>query len=381
MPNAMIVFLIAALFTTSSFAQKNKILLIHANSTNVDIRDNGALRENAWTISPEIKPDRYVTNIRNSSVTFYTDLDSITFKAKPGKVIDFIILLNNKDTAHTQIAYEEVISYLNRLKKASKYNINEKRVIPKFTYQPASTPELLSLRTGFKLDSIAGAGSEISKMLNLCHWIHELIPHDGQHENPEIRNALSMITVCKKDQRGLNCRGLATVLNECYLAMGFKSRFLTCLPRDSNDTECHVINMVYSQDLQKWIWVDPTHDAYVTDHKGTLLGPSEVRQKLISGQTLILNPTANWNHQTTTTKDNYLDNYMAKNLYRFECPIHSQYDTETKLKDKTIDYVQLLPVEYYRQLPAKTDYTNPANGTTLVNYKSNNPSWFWAKPE
>lgn len=377
----LLVLAMTALLASTTFSQKHRIPILKANSTSVDIRDNGQLKKNAWTISPELRPDVYTTIHKNSTVTFFTDLDSLTFRTKPGKVIDFIILLNGKDTAYTQIAYQEIPTYLEILKKSAKFNNSEKRSIPNFTYQASDTTPLVALRTGFKLDSIAGSGNEISKILNLCHWIHELIPHDGQHENPQVRNAMSMIAVCKNDQRGLNCRGLATVLNECYLSMGFKSRFLTCLPRDSSDTECHVINIVYSEDLQKWIWVDPTHDAYVMDGKGVLLHPGEVREHLIAGKTLILNPTANWNHRSTTTKDNYLDSYMAKNLYRFECPIRSQYDTETRAAGKKIEYVQLLPTEYYFQTPEKTETTNPTSATTFINYKSNSSSWFWAKPK
>ncbi len=79
-----------------------------------------------------------------------------------------------------------------------------------------------------------------------------------------------MIAVCRKDNRGLNCRGLATVLNECYLAMGFSSRLVFRLPKDSLgvDPDCHVINMVFVPSLKKWIWTDPTNDAYVMNERG-----------------------------------------------------------------------------------------------------------------
>ena len=32
--------------------------------------------------------------------------------------------------------------------------------------------------------------------------------------------------------------------------------------------DCHVINVVYSATLDKWVWVDPTFDAYVVDENG-----------------------------------------------------------------------------------------------------------------
>ncbi len=272
--------------------------------------------------------------------------------------------------------------YLYILQRAKTYNAKDNRPLPAFTYQPASDTNLVALRKGFNLDSIAGQGNDVSKVLNLLHWIHELIPHDGNHENPAVKNALSMIAVCRKDSRGLNCRGLATVLNECYLSMGFASRMVTCLPKDSlgKDPDCHVINIVYVPSLKKWIWTDPTHDAYVMNEKGTLLDIQEVRERLINNQPLLLNPTANWNHRSSTTKEYYLYNYMAKNLYILQCPVNSTYNYETPERGKSIRYIQLLPLDYFKQSPAIKESTSAKSGTTYQYYNTNNPTSFWQIP-
>jgi hypothetical protein len=272
--------------------------------------------------------------------------------------------------------------YLYILQRAKTYNEEDKRPLPAFTYQPASDTNLVALRKGFRLDSIAGQGNDVSKALNLLHWVHELIPHDGNHENPAVKNALSMIAVCRKEGRGLNCRGLATVLNECYLAMGFASRMVTCLPKDSLrvDPDCHVINMVYMPSLKKWIWADPTHDAYVMNEKGELLGIQEVRERLINNQPLILNPTANWNHWSTTTAAHYLYNYMAKNLYMLQCAVNSTYNYETAERGKSIRYIQLLPLDYFKQGPDMKESTGAKSGTTYQYYNTNNPASFWQQP-
>jgi len=174
--------------------------------------------------------------------------------------------------------------YLTILKRAGKYNLSDNRPVPAFSYQASDNPNLVALRKGFNLDSIAGQGSDVLQILNLMHWIHDLVPHDGMNGNPEVKNAMSMLEVCKKESRGLNCRGLALVLNECYLSLGIKSRVVTCLPKDSLkiDQDCHVINSVYSESLKKWIWIDPTFDAYVMNEKGSLLSIEEVREHLIS---------------------------------------------------------------------------------------------------
>ncbi|HWY37601.1 MAG TPA: transglutaminase domain-containing protein [Bacteroidia bacterium] len=268
------------------------------------------------------------------------------------------------------------------LTKAEKYDLNDNRVFPKFTYQAADNPNLTALKKYFKLDSVAGGGSEVSQIINLLHWIHNLIPHDGNHENPAVKNAMSMIAVCKKEARGLNCRGLATVLNECYLSLGFKSRFLTCLPKDSLqvDPDCHVINMVYSTTLKKWLWIDPTNDAYVMNENGELLSIEEVRERIINNKPLILNPDANWNHKVSEVKEEYLYQYMAKNLYKFDCPVSSEYDTETGGTGKKIDYVELLPLDYFKQSPDKTEETSKTSGTLLTHYRTNNPKLFWQAP-
>jgi len=271
----------------------------------------------------------------------------------------------------------KISDFLYILKKADKYNFNDKRVLPPFTYQPIDNPNLAALRKAFFLDSIAGNGNEVSRIINLMHWVHDLIPHDGSHGNPVVKNALSMIAECKRDHRGLNCRGMATVLNECLLSMGYKSRFITCLPKDSLkvDNDCHVINMVYAASLKKWLWIDPTFNAYIMNEKGELLSIEEVRERLINDQPLILNPDANWNRHQSQTKEEYLYHYMAKNLYLLECPVNSEYNLETKEPGKVATYIRLLPLDYFDQSPDKFEM-----GTTILKYNTNNPALFWQKP-
>ena len=352
--------------------------LIHATSDLVNIRDGKDLTIGEWSIAPEAKPDIYTSNKIGEWVTFITDLDSISFQIQADSVYDFIILLNGKDSAFTQIKYKP--TYLDVLKKAGLYHFAEANNHPPFTYQDSSEYDLKTLRKELNLDSIAGGGNEVSRILNLLHWIHDLIPHDGNHDNPIVKNAMSMISECKRDNRGLNCRGLATVLNECYLSLGIKSRFVTCMPKDSVFNDCHVINMVYSADLAKWLWIDPTNNAYIMDENGTLLGLDEVRERLISGKTLILNPDANWNKKVSAVKEYYLFEYMAKNLYRFDCPLQSEYNYETAQNGKMVEYVELLPLDGFNQTPKISERKNSKSGMTYTTYKTNNPNAFWTKP-
>lgn len=377
MKQTKILTLLFAIFLGQTVLAQKKLPIIKANSTSVDIKDDNNLRKNAWTIVPEEKLDVYTTSAKK--VTFYTDIDSISFKIDPKKLYNFIILVNGKDSARTQIKYTP--SRLEILKNAGKYDYSDNRFVPKFTYQSAENPNLKKIRQDLKLDSIAGKGSELSKIFNLLHWVHNLVKHDGSSNNPTLKNAIELINVCKVENRGVNCRMLATILNECYLSLGIKSRYITCMPKETNFDDCHVINMVYSNELKKWIWIDPTFDSYVMDEKGNLLGIQEVRERLIKGQPLILNADANWNRENLQTKENYLENYMAKNLYRLQTPLISEYDTETWKSGKEVTYVELLPLDGIEQTPQKKEQTNNSTGVKFIYYKTNNPNLFWTKPE
>lgn len=289
---------------------------------------------------------------------------------------------NDSGFVEVNARLREVADYRYILRRAATYNPEDKRPIPTFTYQASNAPELVELRTTLQLDSIAGTGGEVLAILNLLDWIHNLIPHDGNHNNPVVKNAMNMIAQCKREKRGLNCRGLATVLNECYLALGIRSRIVTCLPKDSLkiDQDCHVINAVYASTLKKWLWIDPTFGAYVMDEQGTLLGIAEVRDRLNRNLPLILNPDANWNNRTQQQKEHYLFHYMAKNLYLLECPVNSAYNMETRVTGKQYEYVQLLPLDYYEQRPDIAKREEPDTHTTWITYKTNNQDVFWQEP-
>jgi len=198
------------------------------------------------------------------------------------------------------------------------------------------------------------------------------VPHDGTKNTPAYRDIFDLLNICDDQQRGLNCRGLATILNEVYLSCGFSSRIVTCMPQDSNYTDCHVINAVYSESLDKWLWMDPTNEAYVMNEHGDLLGIAEVRDRLKNELPLKINAGANWNKQETVDIDHYLYQYMAKNLYRLKSPIQSKFGLESIQNKEELEYVELLPEDAF----VREQSTN-LNG--VINYTTSS-TCFWARP-
>ena len=257
---------------------------------------------------------------------------------------------------------------LHVLRKSASYAKDSVRLDVKFTYMPKDDYRLSVVRDYLKLDSVAGQGDELSKIINLLHFIHDEMPHNGNHRAFVEMDAIDLYNYVKTTGEGVNCRQLAISLCEVYLSMGIPARYVTCMPADPNDGECHVINAVWSSQLQKWLWIDPTNDAWVMDENGTMLSIAEVRERMINDQPLVLCETANWNHSEKQTKEGYLYGYMSKNLYYFVCKKYSRFNPESD----------------YRPNPAEEDIRLIPVGFVNDNWKCNtttDPDFFWAKPE
>lgn len=253
------------------------------------------------------------------------------------------------------------------LKKSAPYAKETTSKESPFIYQPKESFNLKMVREYFKLDSVAGNGDELSKIINLLHFAHDNIRHDGGNRAFAEMDAIDLYNYHKTTGRGVNCRQLAISLCEMYLSMGILARYVTCMPADPFDNECHVINSVWSSQLNKWLYIDPTMDAWVMDENGTMLSIAEVRERLIDGRPLVLCETANWNRESTQTKEYYLEQYMAKNLYYFICKKISRFNPESIYRDNdlTLD-IKLIP-----------------EGFVNDNYKceaTTDPDFFWAKP-
>ncbi|WP_275975841.1 transglutaminase-like domain-containing protein [Geothrix terrae] len=239
------------------------------------------------------------------------------------------------------------------------------RTAPAFAYQAPDAPELAALRKVCRLDEVAGSGPEFERIVNLMRWVHAQVRHDGNSKNPEPMNALHLLEVCRTEKRGINCRMMATILNEAYLAMGFKSRQVTCQPLDEKDPDCHVITTVWSNDLGQWLYMDPTMEAYFTDGQGRPLSIAEVRERLISGGPLELAKGANWNGRPENPAT--YKAYMAKNLVRITCPVESAFGYESR------------PDRRYVTLDAAAFPPRPARdaaGGLIIH----DPAAFWVRP-
>jgi hypothetical protein len=134
-----------------------------------------------------------------------------------------------------------------------------------------------------------------------------------------------------------------------------------------------VINMVYSMTLKKWLYMDATFEVYLQDEKGVLLSPAEVRNRLISGDTIVVAPELNWNGKPYSGNfgsgpAGYLM-YMAKNSFWYTSPLHSKSSYETNGKPV---YIGLAPASY--------PFPDFKTGADSKNILTHNPNPFWRAP-
>lgn len=239
---------------------------------------------------------------------------------------------------------------------------------PLFTYASPNDSLLTRTRDFFHLDEVAGTGDDLSRIKRLLYWLHDLVRHDGSSSWPKCHyNCVDLYQLCQKEKRGLNCRFMAEMLCEALLAENIPARYITCQSMEyDTDNDCHVITIAWSRQLNKWVWVDPTFCAYVTDENGLWLHPGEVRERLQAGKKLILNEDANWNHESKQTVEGYLEEYMAKNLYILASNLHSRSEAESHDRTQKSESITLVPEgfkykwgqttsddEYFWQAPPK----------------------------
>ncbi|MCC8089652.1 MAG: hypothetical protein LIO79_10430 [Rikenellaceae bacterium] len=111
--------------------------------------------------------------------------------------------------------------------------------------------------------------------------------------------------------------------------------------------------------------IDPSFNAYFTDENGIMLSIAEVRECAIAGQPLVLNEDANRN-STPYTKERYLDDYMAKNLYWFQACDKYGFNNESPYRSTGRKWLGLAP-EGMEPVFRHTRYTS-------------DPEYFWQNP-
>ena len=91
---------------------------------------------------------------------------------------------------------------LSVLKKSAPYAKDAAQQDILFRYQPKESKNLRMVRDYFKLDSVAGQGDELSKIINLLHFAHDNIRHDGGNQAFAELDAIDLYNYYKTTGKG-----------------------------------------------------------------------------------------------------------------------------------------------------------------------------------
>jgi hypothetical protein len=248
-----------------------------------------------------------------------------------------------------------------------------------FTYAAPNDEDLARLRTLYDLDAIAGQGPEPERIINLMRWVYRLTGHANEPEIPKELNAFNLIRLAKEHMQ-INCYMKTVILNEVYLATGWPSRQTHLLPSEKEEVESHFVTSVYASTLGKWVLMDPDMGVYLTDEKGTLLGVSEIRSRMIAGRPLVVNDVDETGRlaRARDTWSNFTRGvdylwFLSEFLFKIRCPQRSLFN---QASEPNRVMVELIPDGYRGELlqQARID----ERGRKIISI--NDEGLFWQPP-
>ena len=269
-----------------------------------------------------------------------------------------------RDQVATYLSGVQNDTYIELLRKAEPYRADKASF--RFEYIQDTARRRLT-REYFRLDTIDNPTAETwDRTLALARFVARNIPHANQSIQPERRNAIDLWEYTRNVEPAFNCRLHSIMLHELLLACDITNRYVTCLPADSLDQDCHVVNIVWLPEHKKWAMVDSDMRAYVTDSDGTPLSLSQMPERYINGAAMEIRPLLDDGQSFNYT---YCRAYWSKNLYWFECAEQTSYDIETAPWDKRGRVVVLRPEGF-------TPFDTPPHSVHTQDAER-----FWAAPD
>lgn len=220
----------------------------------------------------------------------------------------------------------------------------------------------------FRLDTLYASDADTwTKALAIGRFVSSNIPHANQRQWPEAIDAIGLWEYTRQVEPAFNCRLHSIFTFELLLAAGLDARYVTCLPEDADDNDCHVVNEVWLPELSKWAMIDTDMGGhYFSDLGGVPLSLQEMREHYISGEKMMIYPA----FQDGRTKKDEHYAYMAKNTYWFACWGELSYYQED------YNHQEVVRNHYINLVPSGFEPFRIGGGNTITT----DAGQFWAAP-
>ncbi len=249
---------------------------------------------------------------------------------------------------------------VDKIKKAAPYTTDSVDFEITENIDPERAAEIRKyFKENAELDLDALAASEKTtweKSMELALFVANNIPHDNQKTPLEKRNAITLWEYSRRVPTGFNCRWHSILLSELLLSIDIKNRFITCIPEDSTDSDCHVVNIVWLPESEKWAMIDSDMTEYVTDSEGTPLSLEEMRNCVLEDKAFKVNVFKGFENSWVNTDWGleYMQAYWVKNLYWFAAYTLYSFDLEYN-EELRSTYLCLVPPGYDCSLTYEND--------------------------
>lgn len=222
---------------------------------------------------------------------------------------------------------------------------------------------------------------EIETFRNATNWVSQILLSDKEAKIEPV-SSYELISKVKEGAWAANCYAHAVVLNDVFHLLGYKGRYVFCMPVDYHFTDNHVVNLVYSKQLRKWVLFDAAQNLYYTDDAGTVLDICELRKYFIEDKPIHVELLdAYWSELKKKESIMFQKKvliYMMKNVYRFHCFQNSIMDRLAK--EREIIHYHLVPINYMSTPFIRTFYDIESAVKHKEIYSSDEDK-FWKTPE
>lgn len=297
-----------------------------------------------------------IGRLTETSVDFILDLNNVNYpvhlKYGGDNLIGSFMFLEKEIPLHfkkTNNTYEfsepyAIIpqQYVKILRKNHSYEKKDKSV--KLTYELNNHNVLSYLHEiGIETENKHDLSTVKELLKQFCMKIYQ----DGvNYTHSKKYGTVNQIKYALSHKSFTNCRGMAIIFSGILRAYGFKSSYVTCLPYNQSDEECHVVCEVYVDELEKFIFIDPSCCVYFM-RNNVILNLLELRECIQNSEEVMYYRDSSYNKESFDLIG-YLG-YFSKNIFQFVKCIDNCEKKESG-KDNSICFV---PIEYQEMVRNK----------------------------